>query len=89
MRFSAALSDWFRECRRNCEVDRLRWFLKDAETFCKQTFGGLTMSNDSENTAVREFILRDRRNLETAFAVYQAWPGMRDELCRDFLEAAS
>ncbi len=85
-RFSAVLSDWFWECRRNCEVDRLRWFLKDAETFCKQTFGDLTMSNDSENTAVREFVLRDRGNLETAFAVHQAWPGVRDELCRDFLE---
>lgn len=86
MRFSAALSDWFWECRRNCEVDRLRWFLKDAETFCKRTFGGLTMSNDSESTAVQEFVLRDRRNLETAFAVHRAWPGVRDELCRKFLE---
>lgn len=86
MRFSAALSDWFRECRRNCEVDRLRWFLKDAEAFCKQTFGGLIMSNDSESTTIRDFVLQDHRNLETAFAVHQSWPGVRDDLCRNFLE---
>ena len=86
MRFSAALSDWFWECRRSCEVDRLRWFLKEAGTFCKQTFGGLIMSNDNESTAIRDFVLQDRRYLDVAFAVHRAWPSVRDQVCRSFLE---
>ena len=55
-RLPYSLADWFKECRRNCEVDRLRWFLRDAEVFCKRTFGGRTMTTDSETKAVEDFL---------------------------------
>ena len=92
-RLSNSLADWFKECRRVCEVDRLRWFLRDAEVFCQRTFGGQTMTTDSETRAVREFLLSEpkdsaivRDNLEIARTVYQSWPAIRDEICRNFFD---
>ncbi len=35
-----SLADWLRECRKNCDVDRLRWFLRDAETYCQRIANG-------------------------------------------------
>ena len=34
--FNIHFADWFKECRRSCEVDRLRWFLRDAEVFANE-----------------------------------------------------
>ena len=31
------LADWLRECREHCDVERLRWFLREAETFLRET----------------------------------------------------
>ena len=42
-RIPHSIADWLGECRKSCEVDRLRWFLHDAETFCRQRFGYQTM----------------------------------------------
>ncbi len=39
-RADQSLAVWFQTCRRDCEVDRLRWFLRDAELFCEKSFGG-------------------------------------------------
>ena len=86
MRISHTLADWFKMCRNNCDVDRLRWFFQDADNFCNQTFGGLPMSSDSENETIRDFALKDSRNLETVSAVYQAWPLIRDDVCERFLK---
>ena len=86
MRTPDTLADWFKICRKNCDVDRLRWFFQDAENFCNQTFGGLPMSSDSENETIRDFALKDSRNLETVSAVYQAWPLIRDGVCERFLK---
>ena len=80
-----SLADWFQECRKHCEVDRLRWFLRDAESFCKQTFGGITMRSDGETTAVREFIMSRSGNMETAAAVHHAWLEVRDRVSQEFL----
>ena len=44
-RIRHSLADWLGECRKNCEVDRLRWFLRDAERFCQRTFGGQAMTS--------------------------------------------
>lgn len=85
-RIPCTLADWLRKCRNLCDADRLRWFLGDAEKFCKQTFGDGTMSSDIESKAILEFVLSDRRNLESAFAVYKAWSLVRDDICRRYLE---
>lgn len=34
-----SLVDWLQTCRRDCEVDRLRWFLGDVADFCQREFG--------------------------------------------------
>ncbi len=34
-----SLDDWLHACRRDCEVDRLRWFLGDVADFCHREFG--------------------------------------------------
>ena len=33
-----SLVDWLRACQRECEVDRLRWFLGDVANFCQREF---------------------------------------------------
>ena len=85
VRTPTSFAGWLAECRRRCEVDRLRWFLRDAEVFCERTFGGNTMVGDSERNAVREFVLSDPEKLRTALAVYESWPDIRDNVCERFL----
>ena len=67
-RLPNSLADWIQECRRSCEVDRLRWFLQDAELFCQREFGGPTMTIDSQTKLVTDFLLSEpEKNLETAY----------------------
>ena len=84
LRLSFSLADWLADCRRGCDVDRLRWFLREAETFCRRQYGGTTMTT-TENNTVKDFILADRRNMETALAVYQSWPDVAEKIKRDFM----
>ena len=81
-----SLSDWFGACRKNCEVDRLRWFLRDAELFCQRRFGGQDMTTDSETSTVRDFLLKNPSNLKIAQAVYESWPAVKEHVCGRFLE---
>ena len=81
-----SLADWLADCRRGCDLDRLRWFLREAETFCQRQYGGTTMTT-TENNTVKDFILADRRNVETALAVYQSWPDVAEKIKRDFLKS--
>ena len=81
-----SLANWLGECRKNCEVDRLRWFLRDAEIFCQRTFGGQTMTTNNERKATFDFVLSDLSNLKTALAVSESWPDVRDHVCEKFLK---
>ena len=85
-RIPHSLSDWLGECRKNCEVDRLRWFLRDAEIFCQRTFGDQAMTTNSERKAAFDFVLSNLSNLETALAVSESWPDVRDNVCEKFLK---
>ena len=85
-RIPHSLSDWLGECRKNCEVDRLRWFLRDAEIFCQRTFGGQAVTIDSERKATFDFVLSDLSNLKTALTVSESWPDVRDHVCGKFLK---
>ena len=80
-----SLANWLGECREICEVERVRWFLHDAEKFCQRTFGGWTMTTDSETRAVRDFLLSNPDHLTVARAVYESWPAIRNDVCRRFL----
>ena len=84
-RLPFSLADWLADCRRHCDVDRLCWFLREAETFCQRKFGGNTMT-DAEDSAIKEFVLGDDRNVKIAFAVHESWSKIRSEICRKFLE---
>ena len=81
-----SLADWLADCRRVCDVDRLHWFLSEAETFCRRRYGGTTMTT-TENNTVKDFILADRKNVETAFAVYRSWPDVVEQIERGFLKS--
>lgn len=83
-RLSHSLANWLGECRKDCEVDRLRWFLADMERFCQGRFGGQAMSTDCEAKAVEEFVLLDQDKWKIARAVSETWPRIRTEVCRDF-----
>ena len=84
-RIPHSLADWLGECRKNCEVDRLRWFLRDAETFCQRTFGGQAMITDSEKKAAIDYMLLNQSNLQTALAVHESWPDVKARICKKFL----
>ena len=39
------LADWLRECREHCDVERLRWFLREAETVLGYRAFGTDLAN--------------------------------------------
>ena len=85
-RVSFSLANWLGECRKICKVERVRWFLHDAEIFCRRTFGGRTMTTNSETRAVQDFLLSNPNHLTVARAVYESWPEIKNHVCRRFLE---
>ena len=86
LRARVSLSKWLVECRETCQVEKLRWFLKDAELFCRKTFGGHDMTTDSEARAVKEYLLSEPQNLTTAKAVFDCWPEVVAHVSREFLQ---
>ena len=85
LRLPFALVDWLADCRRSCDVDRLRWYLREIETYCRQRYGG-QMVTDSKKSAIANFLRRgtDGRNLTTAMAVYETWPEVTKKIKEDF-----
>ena len=79
------LADWLRECREHCDVERLRWFLREAETFCERRFGGSAMTT-GERKIIKDFLLADDRNWATACAIQGALPEIAADVRRQFLE---
>ena len=79
------LADWLRECREHCDVERLRWFLREAETYCERRFGGSAMTT-GERKIIKDFLLADNRNWATACAIQGALPEIGADVRRQFLE---
>ena len=84
-RLGFSLVDWLAECRMKCDADKLSWFLRDVEDYCKHRFGGKPMTT-AEHTAIKDFVLSDDSNWETALAVFNALPEIKREVCEPFLE---
>lgn len=84
LRLTFSLSDWLRECWRICDAERLRWFLREAETFCHKHFGG-TVTTQTEREEVKSFILASDDNVRTAMAVVEAWPETMNEVVGRYL----
>ena len=82
------LTDWLRECRAHCDVERLRWFLREAETYCEKEFGGSAMTT-GEHKIVKDFVLegKDDRNWTTALAIGETLPEIHAAVRRQFLES--
>ena len=85
LRLSFSLADWLADCRRVCDVDRLRWFLREAETFCQRQYGGTTVTT-TESSTVKDFVLAHPENIAIALDVYQSWPAIEAQIKKDFLE---
>lgn len=81
-----SLADWFASCRRRCEAERVRAFLRDGELFCKKVFGVATMTEHRETKTVLSYLKANPKYLRTALAVHDAWFHLRDEVCKRFLE---
>ena len=86
LRADVSLSNWLVKCRATCQVEKLRWFLNDAELFCRKTFGGYDMTTDSEARAVKEYLLSEPQNLQMAKAVFDCWPDIVAQVSGKFLE---
>ena len=80
-----SLTEWLAACRTQCEAQRLRWFLGDAESYCRRTFGDADMASDLETKTVVELLESEPNHLETARVVYESWPKVRDRICKRFL----
>lgn len=74
------LADWFRDCRRACDVDRLRWFLGDAASFCERRFGGNAMT-DTTGDQLNEVLMKQ---LDMVGEVILRWPNIRAEVIERF-----
>ena len=83
-RLDFSLADWLADCRRSCDVERLRWFLREAETFCTRAIGGQAVAG-SEVSALREFLFADEKNWESALKIERALPDIKNEVSEAFL----
>ena len=81
-----SLAEWFAACRTRCHADRLRWFFRDAEAFCRQQFGGRLMTTDSDTRAIQDYLFSNPNQLGTAQAVWDVWLDIKAALCGGFLE---
>lgn len=85
-RVGRSLAAWFSACRRRCEPDRLRWFLSEAEIFCRHQFGGHSMATDSETRTIKDYLFANPEHLETAQSVWDVWLDVKAVVCRGFLD---
>ena len=80
-----SLADWFGRCHALCDAERLRWFLREGQLYCQQQFGDSIMT-DTEAAYIREYLEKNPDHLPAAFAVARAWPAVKHDVCRRFLE---
>ncbi len=85
LRLESSLVNWFADCRKNCDVDRLRWYLREVEMYCRQRYGGNVVTNTAKG-AVEDFLRRHQEHFATALAVYETWPKLSREIRSNFLE---
>ena len=86
-RIDYSLAEWLADCRKSCDIDRLRSFLRDAETFCERQFGGNNVT-DTETSTIKEFVLSDERNWKTALALADSLPSVIEEAKKDVCRGA-
>ena len=83
-RIDYTLKEWFSDCRKNCNVDRLCWILREAEVFVKQRFGGRTMGS-RELDAVDKFVTSDTTRWDVGLEIHRALPQVMQRTFSDFV----
>lgn len=81
-----SLATWLKICKEKCEVDRLRWFLSDAESYCTKTFGNSKSTDDVEVQIVESFLFENPKYMKTAYAVKEAWPNVAKEVAELYFQ---
>ena len=84
-RLSYTLAEWFSDCRKNCKVERLCWFFREAEAFCEDRFGGRTVGSSQLET-ISKFIVSDERHWGVGLKVHEALPEIMKKVSLDFLK---
>lgn len=84
-RLDYTLAEWFSDCRKNCKVERLCWFFREAEAFCEQRFGGRTVGSSQLDT-ISKFIVSDERHWGVGLKVHEALPEIMKKVSLNFLE---
>ncbi len=81
-----SLEAWIENCRKRCETERLNWFFRQAQTFCRQQFGGSNLTTDAESREIRAYLSENPGHLQAALVIHDAWPLVRTQICESFLE---
>ena len=84
-RLDFTLAEWLEDCQKSCKVDRLRWFLHDAELFLKRTVGGQTVAS-TESNMLKEFVLADHKRWDVALAVSNTLPQVKEDVYNRFMK---
>ena len=79
------LAEWLADCRKNCAVDRLCWFLRETEVFCKRKFGGRTVG-DNEFKEVKDFVVSDDKRWIASCTVHDALPRIMEDVSMCFMK---
>lgn len=82
-RCDCTLAEWLANCRKNCNVERLWWFLREAEEFCSRKFGGHTVAS-TELDAIGKFVVSDEKAWDVGLDVYRALPQIMQRTFRNF-----
>lgn len=82
-RLNYPLAEWFSDCRKNCKVERLCWFLREAEAFCEERFGGRTVGS-SELDTISMFVVSDEKNWGVSLEIHRALPEIMRKVSVDF-----
>ena len=83
-RLEFSLADWLADCRRNCDVERLRWFLREVETFCTKQVGGHSVASNEVST-LKEFLFSDEKTWASALSIERSLPEIKNEVYEAFL----
>ena len=85
-----SLENWIEQCWRDCEAERVRWFLKDLLEYIQQNFKkeNQVMAQDVIVDTTKEFIKSNEKYLSLALQVEKAMPLVKQELIKGVIESA-
>jgi hypothetical protein len=87
--YNSGIKEWLNLCQRECQADKIRWFLKDFERFVDLSFGseGIAMQADEFGKVLAEYALERPDNLETILRVAANVEEVRRQLIVPFTVA--